>query len=581
MSAKEHELDVPGFWGKSVSHLTAIIGENGAGKTTLLRFLADILTHGKNSDHEYRRGKGFLLIEHGGEIVLYDPGYLAVTDSSLTRIDADELCEIRKQLELIYFSSHFNPMSLSQRTEVDTQWAGFKNLSASQAFAEDIRKYQPDKCGQPTCRFSTNAIGFVTHHASQELQKQVRAIHFFQTEDFPMKLPRFLHISVNREGLRWAKQDKRARELGLDWLADKKKGLNAKQAFLWELFCSGLCSLAKSSNIVTNDPPDWELIAGELKNFTGIQEDKTEIGLFDLQEHATLWGILACEVRLLIDTIDCVAKFTDYLSSTGSHGILAIPFDDNRILEAGISLIDKDSRIWMENVHFLNFEFSQDPIKRTTLSSGEFALLTLCSRIHAYSQEAGRGEGQTVLMLDEAELAFHPEWQRRYVKLIVDLFEYLFPQGGQIVICTHSPLILSDIPKHCVVYLGGKHEEQTFGANIHSLYANSFCLPGGLIGAFAEDKIQTVIREIQGLAPDCSQQEQSRREYDHDSGMWHPNAIEKQIKMIGEPFMQRKLWELYESKLLKNGRSLLRENRIRSLRSELKELENQNLENES
>ena len=64
-------------------------------------------------------------------------------------------------------------------------------------------------------------------------------------------------------------------------------------------------------------------------------------------------------------------------------------------------------------------------------------------------------------------------------------------KGIHVQIVTHSPYVLSDIPKTNVLALrkdDPKPEEnlQTFGANIHDLLKNSFFLKDGSIGKFAQ-----------------------------------------------------------------------------------------------
>lgn len=107
------------------------------------------------------------------------------------------------------------------------------------------------------------------------------------------------------------------------------------------------------------------------------------------------------------------------------------------------------------------------------------------------------------VLFDEAELYFHPEYQRRYIN---DLISYIglinidnikHLNGVNICFATHSPFILSDIPSSNILRLkdgDSKPEEgQTFGANIHQLLHNDFYLENGFIGEFAKSKIEEVV----------------------------------------------------------------------------------------
>lgn len=108
-------------------------------------------------------------------------------------------------------------------------------------------------------------------------------------------------------------------------------------------------------------------------------------------------------------------------------------------------------------------------------------------------------------MFDEVELYFHPEMQRVFIATLIDgLKQLAFRQlkSIQILLATHSPFILSDIPRANVLFLGKNgypkdiDDMYTFGANIHTMLRHSFFLEEGTMGKFAQDKIKDVINRI-------------------------------------------------------------------------------------
>lgn len=136
------------------------------------------------------------------------------------------------------------------------------------------------------------------------------------------------------------------------------------------------------------------------------------------------------------------------------------------------------------------------------------------------------------IVFDEIELYFHPEYQRRFVFELLERLDSLkkgthIPKikGINILFCTHSPFILSDIPKQNVLFLGHKKDFKTFGANITTLLANSFFMEN-LIGEFAKNKINEVIRWMTQDKED----------------------ILKTIRLIDEPILRNKLVEMYYEK---------------------------------
>ncbi len=98
------------------------------------------------------------------------------------------------------------------------------------------------------------------------------------------------------------------------------------------------------------------------------------------------------------------------------------------------------------------------------------------------------------VVLEEIELYYHPEMQQQFVEYLIEGIDQMILEhinGIHVMIVTHSPYVLSDIPRSNVLALK-KDEEipmkglRTFGANIHDMLKDSFFLQGGSIGNFAQ-----------------------------------------------------------------------------------------------
>jgi len=141
-----------------------------------------------------------------------------------------------------------------------------------------------------------------------------------------------------------------------------------------------------------------------------------------------------------------------------------------------------------------------------SFSSGEKQLLNTQSAIIYHLQNlnsifkdpARMKYPQVNIILEEIELYFHPEYQRNFIYSLINLLEHSgideHIKDLNILIVTHSPFILSDIPKSNVLFLKeGRQvtdmQENTFGANIHTMLQNAFFLNGVTIGDFARDRI--------------------------------------------------------------------------------------------
>lgn len=146
------------------------------------------------------------------------------------------------------------------------------------------------------------------------------------------------------------------------------------------------------------------------------------------------------------------------------------------------------------------------------LSSGEIQMLQTLS-IHAYHLEnifsivESETENdknhprynQVNLVFDEVEICFHPEYQRQFINRLLKLLHVLRYDKYfiNVLIITHSPFLLSDIPLNKIMFLedGFQKEKKlkTFAGNIGEMVFDSFFMKSP-IGEFAEEKLKMVIK---------------------------------------------------------------------------------------
>lgn len=152
------------------------------------------------------------------------------------------------------------------------------------------------------------------------------------------------------------------------------------------------------------------------------------------------------------------------------------------------------------------------------------------------------------LILDEVEICFHPEFQRRFVYELLGYIKRFFLNRNasfNILIATHSPFILSDIPQSNILYLeDGKMVmpegiKNPFAANICDILYQSFFLKQGFVGEFARKKIKHIIER---LLPGGYFLDDSEAEY------------HLLIELIGDPFLKMQLQQLYEDRRMRNGK---------------------------
>ena len=136
------------------------------------------------------------------------------------------------------------------------------------------------------------------------------------------------------------------------------------------------------------------------------------------------------------------------------------------------------------------------------------------------------------IIFDEIELYFHPEYQMELVGLLIkylSTLSYTSIQNVNILIATHSPFVLSDIPKNNILCLddGIPREIKTtpFGANIFEILNSHFFLDS-FIGDFSKQKIQDMAQKLVDM-----------KKLSKDD----TNEIRKEINFIGDDMVRQML----------------------------------------
>lgn len=152
-----------------------------------------------------------------------------------------------------------------------------------------------------------------------------------------------------------------------------------------------------------------------------------------------------------------------------------------------------------------------------------------------------------LLLIDEIDLYAHPEWQRKIISQLITTINKLEKEKPvQIVITSHSPLILSDIPRQNIIYLN-RHDgktvvenndshKQSFGANIYTILRENFFLEKGAVGEYAKEIIYGVYEELKSREDLFTNEESKQNEYKHI------------INMIGDDIVRNEMQRLFDEK---------------------------------
>lgn len=186
------------------------------------------------------------------------------------------------------------------------------------------------------------------------------------------------------------------------------------------------------------------------------------------------------------------------------------------------------------------------PIDLSLISAGQLQYVHTMSNIVYHIEnllsikEKSRVKYHCVnIMMDEIELCYHPEYQRTFVYELVNTIKRLKLNekcGINILMSTHSPFILSDIPHSNVLYIDeGKDVSKecginTFAANVNELLNRSFFLSNGFMGEFAKEKIVSLINYLKNLQND---------------DYWTEEKAKQVIELVGDEVIRYQLKELY------------------------------------
>lgn len=219
-------------------------------------------------------------------------------------------------------------------------------------------------------------------------------------------------------------------------------------------------------------------------------------------------------------------------------------------------------------------------ILMSKMSSGEKQMLQSASyllyhikNIESIREDSNRKSYHHInLVLDEAELYYHPEMQRTMIANVVKMLSWCHINNSKIrsvniMIVTHSPFVLSDVPKNRILYLKEGETEindnQTFAANIHDLLYHQFFIQTP-IGEVAYSSVKHII-EIYNKENLTTKEENSFYE--------RLGHYRRMVALIGETYLRNSLVEMLDAIVARtNNRNALKQEQER-LKRRLLEIE--------
>lgn len=558
----EHDIELDlgsisnGFWGKHISMVSAIVGKNGVGKSSLLRYIKD------KSDVKRTN-------ESHSNIIYFSP-HLDYRDNYNLDVDLNDISldtVLRRDLEQIFENekeSSENGWMLNPKQDLEY----FNTARQMDFLTSDICKEHPVFSNI----FEGLKFGF------GEVSLRGLKLTNFTDNDFHNTPYKFRSVILeiikkcNDEISLWHE----VRIITKDNIVQNQHEINAyifKRNLIFS-FLSVLIDFFENDGkylsrgnieIKKGDYDAFELLSQFVQNakLTNLHSSKNSKKVFN---EAVLK--LFNHIYFLVDEIKDEKSISNKKFSASYDNLVTIKKIQNDILS------HLSRNYFTEKTKIYSFVGIQATDRK--LSSGENALLNFYSVLYEFIKDLDENEIHInyILLLDEADLGYHPEWKKRFVNSIVKSLPLFFKFKNQqskiqIIFTTHDPLTLSDIPKQNVLFLDknfegitfvNKENKETFGANIHDLLADSFFISDGLMGDFSKEKIDETIlwlryklleKEIQQSKGDTLLIKHKKQKLIQltENNEWlseSPQKIHRQlIDLVDEPLLKYKLNEMY------------------------------------
>lgn len=415
-------------------------------------------------------------------------------------------------------------------------------------------------------------------HRDEDIQRQVFFVYDyplrFPEQELPFQLPTMLVVKIrNIDNKDYGSLGRLASfyeeindyvvnkidEISLDFnkKSDRSEGLKRKFILvaLRAMVYSFLKEISTFTDIVLFENHDPILSVSDIRNeketlFNYVKRLFNEILIRTDDKLIKEW---LGHLIIMVDHFPNYLNYTYYLSE---QYCIKLPIMRDSILKSPsydfVQVYRRSYRVFP----YLDFEWP--------LSSGERAFLNVFSRL--YSRNDGEVFGSNVkltkyvlLLIDEGELYFHPEWQRHFIDTLIRFLSVVYgpERKVQILLTSHSPFVLSDLPGYNVTYLerhgrwtnvlNGPHTElSTFAANIHDLLVGGFFLKAN-IGEFALHKLNDAISRLKYLQDDSSTN--SSRSFRIDEIEY----LRSIIRLVGEPIIAGRMLELLDGTEKKPG----------------------------
>lgn len=553
---------IEGFYGNNILDITAIVGKNGVGKTTIARGLYDIcdsvnpvddekdypayitkhiVVYEEESQYEGEPSKLIIhyFLNKNLKVHITEDIVVDLINLKEVREEAFERAEQQHDVTTVYFTNAFeiNNVLDNQGFSEFSSWGTHKSLAYTPMLSlnravKDLREHYGSKQSEG---------GYLISNIEQYAQNMTRD---FKLSYATAQSYNYMIVATEFPGSSYVLPDMKDFKISITEFGDYIKykrgyiGLGKMdlhvtfvrqniyedivryyKKYHWDqMYVNVICEIALFVSLIFEI--DFE--KAEYRHMTLSSNGALEIFLEEIEENKenapkkelirrikNVEGIDLSIIKEFIELVDKDEKLSVLGTSTWFKQVQNFLEDYNKT--SNIKIGQSIDNEYLDLVRLITNQYNNKEtvygrminIIPPPMSSGQVAMINIFATV--YSALKRKTSGSILLIIDEIDAFLHPKWQQNiltYITKWINMSEEFNNKKVQLVVATHSPIILSDIPRDNIIYLKEAfevypNEQLTFGANISTLFYDSFFMEKGSIGAIARKKIQWAIDNIE------------------------------------------------------------------------------------
>jgi len=546
LTIKFNENFIENFFNeKNVTDVCAIIGKNGVGKSTVLKYIKENLPDGLNS----KVRDDVFVYSLDNEFFISYPKSL-----NLEIVNKTDISFCVQPYERLRFSTQLGDADyiyynyLLDFNEDITNYHGLKNISTTSMLLKERRRILDEV--QPI-KFLSTLLHRQSDLDNLHMLEVYQSVVFITNNNIPLPFdkPKSLKLKIDIVEKEYFTEE-RDKYTDILEIIDYFDKLTSNYTSKEEIFISNLWYAIFINFLIT----DKKYSSGNpYSHVTDINSNDSRDSYIErffktMKNASFIYQSDNIETEINVPKLDNLSRIIPEFISLVHHLIY-----DGRIIVVSESeaffQLGKASDLYFKEfqnlyvtirglTHFIQFKWH-------SLSSGEQSYLSFMSRFYyLINEETIRLKKDLVILIDEGDTAYHPEWQRKFFKNTLEYLSSLFGEKKiQLIFTSNTPFLTSDLPQSKVLFVNKKNDgspdfldkeiynSKTFAGNIHTLFSDSFYMDGMLIGEYAKDKINEIIL------------------YLNDEKEVEENDLYKRIiDCIGEDILRKKLQDMWFEK---------------------------------